>query len=381
MAQRSNLQRRKASEEAHNLRVAETLARNTRVAEEKAAAGVRSPDDIGRELELEFGDVIKRPYSSFTKKLKTKNPEAITLKLALHMMGDYPVPEFIQSAFIKHLGKVLNTRTDIIKMAKQLFILTRGGGSVHKEVTKDFLTKKETHRFLQAPKDLTIQQAIVFAQATSDTDRGLALRIARSRVVSLFGRKISREVVRFFALNECSIHEINDIVDYITHAVQENPNYSMKGRSLTSMRKAHNDWVRDLGRMKGLGNYSWEGLGFETKVFRTQTAKDHSHEWKFYEILNTTELHKEGKLMRHCVSSYAPRCRQGRTSIVTMRHRIVYKGGHAEEFGKCMTIEVTDHQVVQVRGFVNRLPEKHEKEAVRLWMAENNLRSSQWSGI
>lgn len=391
---RSDLQIRKEQERLRKEGVADSLRRGTlRVHEKRKNAEVK-PEQIGAQLFNTLRQHIINQPETFNRPIKTKNPEAIKLAYALHMLGSYPVPRYIQTAFINaKLGPDHDGRVQSIDemFAVNLFIAIRGGKSVYKEVTRDLLSKKETHTLTTCAVDLTVKEAFVYAIAMQETDRSNALRIAKSPISRnySYGDDFWREVIRFFSRNPVSKQDLADIVDYVRIQHGQNADYSIKGRTVLTLTRAHETWVREMARSKELGTHTWAGIPYRDLMFRTRNGK---HTWNMYQIKNSKELGKEGTNMRHCVLSYRPQCSLGTIGIFTLRYRAPdichHNPEHAHtipiegernmcmfcEWGKCLTIEITrDGYIRQVRGFANRLPDAFEKEAVEYWAAQNGV--------
>ncbi len=382
---RSALQRRIENQQQHENQLRESLVRGTANAKAKAREQEVDPLSVGRALAARYKCDVKREPETFNRPLKTRNVPTIRLAYAMHMFGEYKVPRFIQSAFVAAEprffgGSLVGVKKEDEMM--ELFLCVRSGRSVHKEITGLWLSRKESHVFLQSPEDLTIDQAYVFAAASSEAPRGLALRIARSKLTETVKRdhRVWREAIRFFARQNLPREHIGNITDYLRAKLTDDPNYSLKGRTLASLMRAHEEWVRDLNRTKLMGSYSWEGVPVADAEFETHGRNKAIHRWKFIQILNTKDLSREGSAMRHCVTSYAHSCRAGLIGIFTVRYR---EGGplHAEDipFRKCLTIEVSkDGDVRQIRGYANRMPENFEMDAVKVWMGDNGLTKSRY---
>jgi hypothetical protein len=95
-------------------------------------------------------------------------------------------------------------------------------------------------------------------------------------------------------------------------------------------------------------------------------------EWSIVELLDSGELQREGRAMRHCVADYARACVGGRSSIWSLRHR--WEDQDAAH--PVLTIEVHpwSRSVVQVRGKANARPSGWPLELVRRWVAREGLR-------
>lgn len=86
------------------------------------------------------------------------------------------------------------------------------------------------------------------------------------------------------------------------------------------------------------------------------------------ELLSGADLVIESRKMRHCVSTYVLACDRGECSIWAME----VESEHGIQ--KCQTVEVTrDGQIVQCRGFGNRLPTRQEYDVLARWARKAHL--------
>ena len=94
------------------------------------------------------------------------------------------------------------------------------------------------------------------------------------------------------------------------------------------------------------------------------------------EILDSKALLDEGRVMRHCVYSYAARIAKGDCAIWTLT--LEDDAGHWRR----LTVEVRPslRAIVQARGRFNRMPEARDMVALNVWAGRNNLRGANLAG-
>ena len=94
--------------------------------------------------------------------------------------------------------------------------------------------------------------------------------------------------------------------------------------------------------------------------------------WIIRQLTSRRELAAEGIRLRHCVGYYWRYCLEHKSAIWTMESRDIFRTRGL------LTIEVVPQQkdVVQIKGFCNRGPRKHEMKLIRLWAAQESLRLS-----
>lgn len=335
---------------------------------------------IGVNIQHEFSPYVIRKADTFNRSLKTQDTDKIRLAYALHMFTNYSVPKRVQAIWLlkqyhqdSQAGRLRRNVPAVLATTRfkeerfACFFLVGAGKSPYKELFKDFLSKKEVHRFLNCRFDLDYYRCMFWSIARTFTDDdGLALRIAQSKIGERdYHSEFWRDVVRFFAANPLPLSQINDLYDFIMHMLTQNSNYSLKGRTLHSMQVAMKVWHRELALVKKIGNVSWEGLAVPDWTHRINDRE----EWKVTQLLNGKQLAREGSAMHHCVSTYKYSCASGRIGIfsLTVRHGL-------GEFERAITIELTEHgRIVQARGFANRMPKNHEYTIINRWCSENNL--------
>jgi len=71
------------------------------------------------------------------------------------------------------------------------------------------------------------------------------------------------------------------------------------------------------------------------------------------------DLYKEGKNLNHCVNTYANKCFEGSSTIVSLRYNDKYR----------VTIEINPRTmyIVQVKGRFNRQANSQEQRVISQW--------------
>lgn len=317
---------------------------------------------------------------------KTKNQRRMREDWIRYTFCKYRVPKFLFQAWhemyeTKHVRDVERVYEELD--FRMWFIWIAQGISLHKMINKrrgqTVLTKKEFHSFTQAPDDMTPLQAVWWAKALNQSgDLGIANRIARSNIGNSKNfirdsNDIDHQLMIFFCNNpEVDIKEINDIMDYINrYCVDEDPFYSIKGRSLQSIRKGMEQWHSFLRNSKSMSHHNWKPLDIPNFACSFGKGVDKIR-YEFNQITNGKNLALEGKQMRHCVYSYINGCKQGNTAIISVIRRVNMTQKNS------LTIQVDLHygtmSIRQVRGYANRLPNPQEQAAVRAFSNATGIR-------
>ena len=105
--------------------------------------------------------------------------------------------------------------------------------------------------------------------------------------------------------------------------VPPQPHLSMKGRTPESLLRAVSGWHRDLAEMRSAATAAatWGPSGF-APFAHEEGEEDGRRAYEVVELLTAQELLEEGRVMNHCVASYANACASGRSSIWSLRKRI-----------------------------------------------------------
>jgi PcfJ-like protein len=261
-------------------------------------------------------------------------------------------------------------------LLRRWYLVAAQGGSLYKQHTSPYLTKLETHHFLTPPEEVaSSQQAFWYAIARAQTDSAeLARRISESSLHTYsIGSAWWKEVARFFARNPAPLQEINDLVDYLRVARTEDASFSLKGRTLQTLRRRKEEWHRALRKHNAIGGGSWAGRPIPDVDYEAGSEKRKAI-WRFRQIRTGNELFREGQRMHHCVASYKHLCLNDQVSIWSLTSEfpigLINRG---------VTIEVRkDGTIMQCRGFANRLPYGNEVAVVKRWADQYGLR---WAAI
>ena len=151
------------------------------------------------------------------------------------------------------------------------------------------------------------------------------------------------------------------IIRYILLRYREKGGFSIKGRTAKSISKDtiafYKNWLKRLNR-----EYTIENLHYfmcstpytvllkELQVWNTVKIAGYNNEryasrYEIRQINSVLELEAEGRVMHHCVASYAHKCKQGSCSIWTFS-----KYNAENRRRRILTVEVVNHKIVQAKG-------------------------------
>lgn len=349
----------------------------------RARFSPRQPPDIAAALTdaaASFRHEAIREPGDWAPKLKTRDPGRLRLAAARHLFARYPVAAPLECIWLSDLG----LGEEEIQLRRSWYVVAAKGGSLFRQGAGAFLSRSEVHCFLNPPGDLGFDEAIWQAIARSYTDdAGLALRIARSRIARTDRRQMPfwRQVARFFCANPLPTEEIDDLTDYIAARCNADAEYSMKGRTLSSLRRQMRQWHRDLAAIarieqaqriaamrygyhhaENIGRWPGSSLSDWTWRPNAKEARTNQEAYEVVQLKTAADLVAESSAMHHCVSAYAQKCIHGYASIWSLRAK---RPGKTE---RMLTIELDPHgNAVQVRGFGNRLATTRENSILKRW--------------
>lgn len=299
--------------------------------------------------------------------------------LVRYLFAKYSVPIFMDSVWFRNDKGSYRMR--------DWFIHIGCGKNIRTAKLPIPLTKSEAHHFIKAPDDYSIENAIRWGQVHSlGGDKRLTESINGSRIGNSFKNyEFWLSVIRFFVNNPLlDRRHVGPIIDFLSFqkfetqevlvgpGIVENreppqPGLSMNRRNPERLLRQVEQWHRELGRSIPAKQLYFKRSGIDE--FEVKTGKDEKQRiWKITEILSGSALANEGKMMHHCVATYAPSCASGKCSIWTMELQIP---NHRE---KCQTIEVNRHGViVESRGKYNRYPNHKEFEILKQWAKKEGL--------
>ncbi|MGX5850953.1 PcfJ domain-containing protein [Mesorhizobium sp. PL10] len=334
------------------------------------------------EVRQGFAGITIRDGALWRPKLKTRDRARLRLAAARHLFALYPVSAALEAIWLDGSGLDVNE----IRLRKAWYIAAAGGRSLYKAGANEWLSRKEVHCFLNVSSEFGFEEAFWFAIVRSYTDDpGLAARLARTKIARTPRGELTfwREVARFFCEHPASKEEIDDLCDYVGAMHRHDRAYSLKGRTLASLRRQMEDWHRDLAAIERIEamrrrvaararpvagaqtpDRAWEGSGLQDWEWEppAKEAKVRGERFFIRQLKTAEDLVAESRAMHHCVSTYAAKCIAGNASIWVLRRKAL---GKAE---RLLTIELDpQHRAVQVRGFGNRLATLEEQKILSRW--------------
>jgi len=323
-----------------------------------------------------------RPLDDFTPRTRSLNTTTRSRELIRYAFNKYNPPEFLYSVW-----EPTNQKYNYLFGGKisedfrQWYLALAQGRSLYKECTMGLMTRQESHYFATCPYSLTIPEAVWYA-----TIRGMDEKAPQSMARKFASTKLStypindfwKGVVRWFARNETSVRQMNDLLDYVSARHRENPEWYLRDQTFANLTKAMRSWHRELFRARSMSTQykEWPGIQLaDTEIERfvrnTKNSQPQKIIWRFHQIKTGKELAEEGNRQHHCVSSYGRDCHSGACSIWSLTYRDQYNSP-----SRALTIEVRGNAIVQARGYANRMPKGDESKVLSEWAAKSGFRIS-----
>jgi hypothetical protein len=303
-------------------------------------------------------------------KRSSYNPEKQLKDLIKYCFATYEVPEFMYGAWFDNNHKYM------------MWFIDLGCGLSVKNLSKVpvRLTKKGAHNFLQAPANYSIEMALRRAQALAfGNDELLAERIAST---SLSRNGFRHEpfwetVIQFFMKQTMlDFNKMGEIIDYLEDTVNQNPAYSIKGRTITSLTRQSDEWhvQQAIYAVNTRELYTWEPSLNSSFIVQKKKGNE-VKKFRLFELCSSQQLIAEGRKMNHCVASYARSCCVKVTSIFSLRCTS-FLNGH--ETLATIELNLQSKTVVQAKARFNKPISAEAKRIMYDWAAHHELKIGKW---
>jgi hypothetical protein len=319
------------------------------------------------------------------------HPLALVHSLAQHLMGRYPVPRMLASAWF---GDDSSPRDE-----ERGWFIEHAGGCPFRKLTglPLQLTRKMERSLLKSPADLPVRAAIRRAELLAlGAEPELVQAVLQTELAAdlrhdEYWRGVFQWMIRHWEAIGCE--KVGPIVKYVRATqIRERgadgsagapaepmpePRFSGGARSPESLWRQICAWQREVQRARELelqrtrnAARTWAAAGWAGLRFCDERGDPTAMEWEIGELLSSSGLWAEGRALRHCVGTYVWRCVRGISSIWSLRS-VNCHGESASRF----TIEVDPHtrRIVQIRGFANCRVDGLAREIIARWARQERL--------
>lgn len=301
---------------------------------------------------------------------RAKGRERLFRSLFLHLFCDYAIAPCFQGGLFDEDGPRLGDMIVWVASGGSLFEYAKSRGPIA-------LTRRECHIVASESAERSLVRAIRLAQvrAVSGSER---LAQAWAGAPALRRLYATREDEAFFGSAaewlvtrgaKDYVSQVAPLLDFVAAERRRDPSYSLRGRTLVSLRRGMDAWHEDLARSRAT-----DGITFAPSGLRELTLDLGKHGereiWRVEEIKTGRALREEGMRMNHCVHSYAWAVQAGQTSIwsLTMEDG---KGPTGRWAMATVEVSMRERAIVQVRGRYNRRPTVKELGVLARWASSN----------
>lgn len=298
-----------------------------------------------------------------------------------HLFDEFPVPIFMVPVWACAADKPWEI---------DMYLHLAAGRSIRQfKLPLDYpvkLTKRAARWWMEAPDDIWPISAYRWAHVRSlggDNRLARILMMTPALVIPTEHEAFWETVIRFLIEHSpIPSSEIEAIVRFIYEQRFRpaervwgpgagdqplQPNFSIKGRSLMSLRRHMANWREDI--FEKLPPFVPKPSLWPRSRISPFRQKAGNILWTIDELLSAQELQVEGGMMKHCVATYIRACARRRTSIWSMKMQ------QGERRVRTLTIEVLPNSRIiwQAKGKRNASPDGVAKEMLHQWAEQEGL--------
>ena len=316
---------------------------------------------------------------------KSKIDAVLFKSLVMHLFVKYRIPKCVEQDIYNYSFSYHGME---YYREKLMFHVIKGKG-IHKLSELKFgMNSKMNFHFFNAPLQFDTKKCIWWAKARG---KGVSYSMATKMVDKLvhYGElywDAWYDDFIFFInrVSDIPQKELSLIFDFLINQKYEDkkiripnyedtisipalyPDFSFKGRTLSSVMKFVEKWNAYVNMFKEIGMLG----AFKTSPVKPFKVKHHNNVIRFRQIKTLKDLVLEGTIMNHCVATYGEYCVRGESSIWSVRE--VFPNRKSK---KLLTIEVEEKEkrISQINGKNNRLAKDHEMKWIKTWAEREGL--------
>jgi hypothetical protein len=318
---------------------------------------------------------------------------------------------FQEECFIDEHGRKVKTQwAEIIRLSKKWICDIVSGQSFHQR-NKEYLTKTESHIFLNTVIPYTgantVLETYFLAKCAARKIENKRCKIIAKVFVEKFANYFTHHTLTGFldllARNvgyNVDYGQLSDICDFISAKVLDGwdkiHDFSFSGRTMASVVALANEWhaqiqqeqeacngllalcfnaLRDERQQnedrhlsEKLLNKSWAGLPICDFTLETDACI-----WTIKQLHSVCQLLNEGRKMKNCVASYSNKCTKGESHIFNVS--CVFRDIDVTE--NKATLEVNaSRSLVQAKGKCNAQAPRETMSVINRWAQTNRIKVS-----
>jgi len=324
----------------------------------------------------------------------SRDPQLILHGLLRHLFAVWKTPDFFDNAWL--------VRGDLTHLERDWYCHLAGGGSRRKvRGIPPSITSRALHLAMEAPRDLTIREALRWGQVKSlGGSSALLLEVLRSRMVRdlsndavwsrLFEKLVAaenfdpqhlgliadtlQEVIRKDDIHRAEVLVALPLKDLLRHcrsfwesilrlARSDQPNASRNDIHCPHLRyELHHLQAGQWARLPRSGPF--ESLCQEGEMIVLCRIHELTHQW---------QLVAESQAMKHCVDTYGRSCKLGRCSIFSLRTEERVREKRTSTSHLTIEVDRRSRRIVQVRGRRNQHVFPQRIPLLRKWADKMEL--------
>lgn len=320
-----------------------------------------------------FSELFK--ISPLKLKIKKSNPTSYFQEAVNQLISKYPLPKAFLEWWFSPEDRKIQAYVDLVQ-GKKVY-------PIFKEVETIPLTHRQINLILNkfGKESFSYDKARLQAILHSLTAPAGLISALTREVEFLSGLNLAYELklefIQYLIKNATFFNwqKTKELWDYVyeLRRVSVNPaTFSLKNRNMANLLEGMETWHTGLAK-KGLATKDsriWEKSHIKNYEHTIETTGETI---KIEELLTGKEIYQEGKLMHHCVYSYASRCENGQTAIFSLSHAL----NKSSTLEKAATIEVNlqTGMIVQFKAKYNAAPSAKAYNHMHRWSDANNLRT------
>jgi hypothetical protein len=350
--------------------------------------------------ELRFTPISSLPEPKLQEKPHSKNPDKQVYEVIQRFVCKYPMPKALFKVFKpRNINPEVDGGVNLTdEHTRNMFLSIAEGASAYKVLSTHYygVTRAIAHAFMNRSSEdkdwlgnVWRAKIEVLCGGQNKAYHKLVNKFL-DRMPNAQPEKFWDDAITIFSreVDAWSSNELTDIMDFLRHKHYNEPTWTLKGRTIGSLIKLSNDWHRFQIKGTAGEKIEWNPLGKDMtfELVHTFQREKTNIVWVMQELCNSNALSREGTDMRHCVGAYHRMCKDGNTSIFSIK-------GFARHFEDepiekiitrsymfRATIEVTrttwDNKlrVAQCREKYNAIPQRATADAVKYWCDQKEIR-------
>lgn len=324
----------------------------------------------------------------------SKDPREIVYDLLRHLFAAWGIPEFFDNAWL--------VKGDLTYLERDWYCHFASGGSLRNvQGMPRSITSRALHLAMNAPRDLTIRQALRWGQIHAlGGSPALLTEVLSSHMV----RDLSNDAVwsrlfeKLVAAGNFNPKHFGLIADTLLEVIRKDGCHraqSLVALPLKDLLSHCRRYWQAILRSVRIGRPEWLGKDVHCPHLRYDLRHINAGQWarlprsrpfesmcvegketlrcRIEELTHQWQLVAESQVMKHCVDTYGRSCKLGRCSIFSVRTEDMVKGKLVSTSHLTIEVDRRTRRIVQVRGRRNQHVFAQRIPLLRKWAGQMEL--------